>query len=126
MHKSRLGGLIIDCKTEDLDGAAQFWGTALGCAIAENVEDGKYVGLHHTDKNEPHVEAQKVDHESRVHIDIETDDIEAEAARLEKIGAKRITAIKTWVVMEAPTGQRFCLVSPQRENFDQEANQWNE
>ena len=30
MHKSRLGGLIIDCRTDDLDAAADFWSQALG------------------------------------------------------------------------------------------------
>lgn len=124
MHKSRLGGLIIDCKTDDLTGAAEFWGKALGCSVASSVEDGKYIGLNNTDKNEPHIEVQTVDHESRVHIDIETNDLNAESARLEKLGAKQIAAIKTWVVMEAPTGQRFCLVTPQREDFDKEANKW--
>ncbi len=126
MHKSRLGGLIIDCKTNDLADAAMFWGEALGCSINSYKDDEKYIGLEHSDKNEPHIEVQTVDHESRVHIDIETDDLEAEAVRLEKLGAKRIATIKTWVVMEAPTGQRFCLVSPQRKNFDQEANEWSD
>ncbi len=126
MHKSRLGGLIIDCQTNDLAGAARFWSEALGCSTKTYENDEKYIGLENAGKNEPHLEVQRVDHESRVHIDIETDDFEAEAARLEKLGAKRIAAVKTWIVMEAPTGQRFCLVGPQRENFEQEANVWNE
>ena len=67
---------------------------------------------------------QKVCHESRVHIDIESDDIEAEVARLEKLGAKRLKQIETWVVMEAPTGQRFCVVRAKRANFAKEANVW--
>ncbi len=48
------------------------------------------------------IEVQKVSHPSRVHLDIESNDIEAEVRRLEKLGAKRIQAIHTWVVMEAP------------------------
>ncbi len=70
------------------------------------------------------IEVQAVDHESRVHLDIETDDIEAEAARLERLGAKRIKAVRDWVVMEAPTGQRFCLVPAFREDFLKDANIW--
>ena len=125
MHKSRLGGLIIDCKTEDLGAAASFWSQALGCPIrrSSDLPDDRYVGLE-TVPNELEMEVQKVDHESRVHIDIETDDFEAEAARLEALGAKRIAAIRTWLVMEAPTGQRFCLVRPQRSAFEAEANTW--
>ena len=57
-----------------------------------------------------HVEVQQVPHESRVHLDIETDDIDAEVARLERLGAQRVSKVKTWWVMQAPTGQRFCVV----------------
>ncbi len=126
MHRSRLGGLIIDCRTEDLEAAVEFWSQALGCRMVRSIDpaDANYVQLE-TAPNEPHLEVQKVDHESRVHIDIETDDIEAEAARLEKLGAKRLEKIRTWLVMEAPTGQRFCLVKPQRAMFEAEGNIWD-
>jgi hypothetical protein len=67
---------------------------------------------------------QKVDHPSRVHLDIETDDIEAEVQRLEKLGARRVKQLPRWWVMEAPSGQRFCVVAPQRTDFDEGANQW--
>lgn len=125
MHKSRLGGLTIDCETDDLDAAAEFWSRALGLAAerSSDPEDTNYIGL----KNEPnelHLELQKVDHPSRVHLDIETDDLEAEARRLEALGAQRLASIRTWIVMEAPTGQRFCLVRPQRSRFEQEAKVW--
>ena len=126
MHKSQLGGLIIDCETEDLAAAADFWSRALGRGqVPLRPEDsGKYVSFERR-PNELDLEVQKVAHTSRVHIDIETDDIDAEAARLEKLGAKRIGKIEDWCVMEAPTGQRFCLVPPLRENFDAEANVWD-
>jgi hypothetical protein len=67
---------------------------------------------------------QIVDHPSRVHLDIEADDIDAEVRRLEKLGAKRIQQIQSWWVMEAPTGQRFCVVRASTANFEQRATQW--
>ncbi len=70
------------------------------------------------------MEVQKVDHPSRLHLDIETDDIEAEVSRLEGLGARRIGPVHNWVVMEAPTGQRFCVVNPQRSSFEETANSW--
>jgi hypothetical protein len=48
------------------------------------------------DNEELIVLAQKVPHPSRVHLDIETDDIEAEVKRLEALGARRIEKIETW------------------------------
>jgi catechol 2,3-dioxygenase-like lactoylglutathione lyase family enzyme len=125
MHKSQLAGFIIDCQTDDLDRAAEFWSQALGLdAVSEDdpAEDA-YVLLR-TRPEEVHIEVQKVDHPSRLHLDIETDNIEAEVARLEAIGARRIANIRRWVVMEAPTGQRFCVVNPTRANFERDAKTW--
>ena len=125
MHKSQLAGFIIDCKTDDLDAAAGFWGQALGYELtrSNDPDDENYVELE-TGPDEVHVEVQRVNHPSRLHLDIETNDIEAEVARLEQLGAKRVEQVKRWWVMEAPTGQRFCVVTPQRANFSATANEW--
>ena len=50
--------------------------------------------------------------------------IEAETARLEELGAKRIAFVRNWQVMEAPSGHRFCIVRAQRPGFEREANEW--
>jgi len=125
MHRSRLAGLIIDCKTDDLDVAADFWAKALGAPAASvaDLERGPYVDLQ-MPEDENYVEIQAVDHASRVHIDIESDDIEAEVQRLEALGATRVVDIKSWCVMEAPTGQRFCIVPVESKDFEKKANAW--
>jgi predicted enzyme related to lactoylglutathione lyase len=115
VHKSRLGAIIIDCRTEDVEAAAAFWSAALGYGT-KPTDDPRYVDLAVPD-DEPAMGIQKVDHESRVHLDIETDDIEAEVKRLEGLGATRVAQIKSWWVMRAPTGQKFCVVKPQRPDF---------
>jgi len=125
MHRSRLAGFIIDCKTEDLDRAADFWSSALGYPLKPATEEaGTSYRQLATDPEGLHIEVQRVSHPSRMHIDIETDDLEAEIARLEALGARRIERIHTWCVMEAPTGQRFCVVRPQRADFKEHANAW--
>ncbi len=125
MHKSRLGAIIIDCRTDDLEASAGFWAEALGRRAKHSgkPEDVNYIGLEGPG-GEIHIEVQRVDHPSRVHIDIETDDVEAEVRRLEKLGARRIENVRTWCVMEAPSGQRFCVIRPQRSTFEEEANTW--
>ena len=126
MHHSRLCALLIDCKTSALDEAAHFWAEALGRPV-----DTKHPGTRgnyrmlETPPGEPLVQIQRVAHESRVHIDIETDNIPAEVARLEKLGAKVVDRLERWVVMQAPTGQRFCLVRVQRPDFAKNANSWS-
>ena len=64
-------------------------------------------------------------HPSRVHLDIESDDVEAEVRRLEALGAKRVQQVRTWWVMEAPTGQRFCVVRVQSATFANRARRWS-
>jgi len=112
-HCSRLAGFIIDCKTDDLPAAAEFWGAALGLPVTDPNEgdENKYAVL----DNKPtglHIEVQRVAHESRVHLDIESDDIEAEVKRLKALGATEAgrPPHARWVVMQAPTGQRFCVI----------------
>jgi predicted enzyme related to lactoylglutathione lyase len=127
VHKSRLAGFIIDCRTDDLDEAGRFWSQALGYPLKKSSasEDIPYKLLD-TPSDHLHIEIQKVEHPSRVHLDIEADDIEAEVTRLEKLGAKRVVQVRTWWVMEAPTGQRFCVVRVQRSDFVENANTWDE
>jgi hypothetical protein len=125
MHRSRLCAILIDCKESDIDEAAGFWSRALGRAVdtGHPGTQGNYCMLA-TPPDEPIVQIQRVDHESRVHIDIESDDIPAEVARLEALGAKVVNHLERWVVMEAPTGQRFCVVRVQRPGFPKNANTW--
>ncbi len=127
MHKSRLAGFIIDCNTDDLEEASRFWSAALGYSLRERSEESapeKYREMM-TGPDGLHIEVQRVEHPSRVHLDIETDDIEAEVQRLEALGAKRVERGFRWWVMEAPTGQRFCVVRPQKLGaFERDANTW--
>lgn len=124
MHRSRFSSLVIDCQTEDLTAAAKFWSQALGKPVKEE-DDPKYLLLE-TRTDEPIILLQKVAHPSRVHLDIESDDVDAEAARLERLGARRLEKVHTWWVMEAPTGHRFCVIRLQRGPLPPTANAWAE
>lgn len=124
MHRSRFAGIIIDCRTDDLDSAAEFWSAALGYPRSARQGDPGYVSLDAPER-EPYVEVQAVDHDSRVHLDIETDDVDAEVARLVALGATEIARVKGWAVLEAPTGQRFCVVPVMNRHFEATANHWD-
>ncbi len=98
-HRSRLAGFIIDCQDTDAGTAARFWSAALGLVprAAETDTDG---------------------------AQYEADDIDAEADRLEALGARRIGFVKRWWVMEAPTGHRFCVVRMKHPDNGQPATTW--
>ncbi|WP_110666653.1 VOC family protein [Salinicola halophilus] len=123
MHRSRLAALVIDSQVNDTQTAVDFWAAALGWPCRER--DGEYGHLD-TPADQPDVLVQRVAHESRVHLDIETDDIDAEVARLAAIGATVVERFPRWVVMQAPTGHRFCVVHPQRRDFEtaSDINRW--
>ena len=112
-HHSRLAGFIIDCEGGSLGEAAGFWSQALGLSITDPDEGGqdKYACLDSSALG-LHIEVQKVQHPPRVHLDLESDDIEAEARRLVALGAKEVSRPRDgrWIVLEAPTGHRFCVV----------------
>ena len=113
MHRSRLAGFIVDCQGAHPKSAARFWSGALG--MRDMGEDGPgYVRLDASARDLT-VEVQAVTHPSRVHLDIETDNVEAEVRRLEALGARRVEQVRTWWVMEAPTGQRCCVVRAKRD-----------
>jgi catechol 2,3-dioxygenase-like lactoylglutathione lyase family enzyme len=124
MHRSRLAAVVIDSRTDDLDKEAAFWGAALGMSVIAPNGSDRYRDID-VPADQPKVLVQQVEHESRVHLDIETDDIEAEVKRLEDLGAKRVAQVRTWWVMEAPSGQRFCVVRPQRSDFPAGAREWD-
>lgn len=107
MHKSRLAGFIIDCQGTEPPLAAEFWSSALG--MKSVASEGLYVGLD-SQSRDLNIEVQRVEHPSRLHLDIESTDVDLEADRLEALGARRIEKVHTWWVMEAPTGHRFCVV----------------
>ena len=124
MHKSKLSTFVIDCRTDDIDAATAFWAQALGRQVKPAEPDFERYRALECAPSEPLLLVQRVEHESRVHLDIESDDVAAEVARLEALGARRLEAIRTWVVMEAPTGQRFCVVRPQRGAMGLHATTW--
>ncbi|KFN42639.1 hypothetical protein N789_13440 [Arenimonas oryziterrae DSM 21050 = YC6267] len=123
-HQSVLIAIVIDCQG-DLGPAVDFWSAALDRKIVSRDQDGdgKYAELASA-KDEPFVLLQRVDHDPRVHLDIETDDLDAETARLEKLGATRVEFRKRWWVMQAPTGHRFCVVRQQPGKTGITPNRW--
>ena len=122
MHKSRLAAFVIDTHGDDLNQAKQFWSKALGQDCKE-YDSINFSPINMPD-DQPHIWLHKVDHPSHIHLDIETDNIDAEVDRLKKLGATVFEKKEKWVVMEAPTGHHFCVVNPQRDDFDS-SNQVN-
>lgn len=126
MHHSRLSTFVIDCKVDDIEAASTFWSKALNRELLPaDPDDPNYRQLAGSE-DEPILLVQQVGHDSRIHLDIEADDLDAEVARLEALGARRIRFVKRWWLMQAPTGQVFCVIKEQRGPLagKPNANQW--
>jgi hypothetical protein len=126
MHRSQLGGIIIDChEAIDLAEAARFWSQVLGYPIKKrpDLDPARYVDLQ-APPDALHVTLQRVPHESRCHLDLETDDYERETQRLISLGARVVARLPSWTTLEAPTGHRFCIVKVGRSNFHEQATCW--
>ena len=104
-------GIMIDCAGVGLAEARTFWSAALGLPVTDPDEHGagRYAvlsGVHGLA-----VEVQIVTHPPGVHLDLAADNVDTEVARLETLGASLVSRHPSgWVVMQAPTGHRFCVV----------------
>lgn len=117
VHRSRLCHVVVDC--DDLDRGTAFWGAALD-ATEEPVSAGSrnvYRKLRLPDSEIrlllQHTTDEKASKE-RMHLDLETDDVESEVRRLEALGASRwdhqlLRGFDFWV-MRDPWGNEFCVL----------------
>jgi Glyoxalase-like domain len=108
-------GLVLDC--QDPQALAGFWTEALGYVNVGAA--GSYVLLLDPEGQAPKLllqgvpEAKQV--KNRMHLDIDVTDIEAEASRLEALGAQRVAAEPmhehdtNWILMADPEGNEFCV-----------------
>jgi Glyoxalase-like domain len=125
-HYSRLSKIVIDVPPADHDRELAFWSAAAGQPLAQFQRHPEYHGaaLH---GQEFWLLVQRLDQgPARVHIDIHTDDLPAEIARLEGHGAERVQQVHSWQVMRDPAGMLFCVIpeSPGELNKDN-AQRWD-
>ncbi|WP_280376573.1 VOC family protein [Nocardia wallacei] len=116
-HRSRLCHIVID--VDDLGQATEFWCDALD-ADEETINDNSrqiYRRLRLPDSEIRVLLQATTDRKSaksRVHLDIETDDLAAEVRRLEALGAVRYDhqcerGFEFWVLQD-PWGNEFCVL----------------
>ncbi len=108
-------GLVLDCG--EPEALAEFWAAALGYTNVGSA--GSYVMLLPADGDGPQLLLQKVPEpkagKNRMHFDIHVADIEAEAARLAALGARRVAPDSMeehgthWVLMADPEDNEFCV-----------------
>jgi predicted enzyme related to lactoylglutathione lyase len=120
MHRSRINQFVID--VSDLDQGVSFWSAALDAMEEELPETSRHVyRCLHLPDSEIRILLQKTTDrktsKERMHLDLETDNVEAEVGRLEKLGAARWDhqqerSYDFWVLRD-PWGNEFCVLQEQ-------------
>ncbi|MDA0733231.1 MAG: VOC family protein [Chloroflexi bacterium] len=121
--------IVIDCPEDRMESAVEFWSAALGrSTMPKRDPNAPYVGLETPHGSELNIFVQAIGSpESRLHFDIETDDVEAEVRRMERLGAHRQQHVQDYLwIMEAPSGHVFCIVPVQSEAWPAGAIEWAE
>ena len=115
MSPLRLQATCID--SVDPAPLARWWSELLGWPITDEDDDEIY--LLPPSGEWPHLAFFRVPEaktgKNRLHLDLTPDDQDAEVARAESLGARRVDigqGSPTWVVLADPEGNEFCILRP--------------
>ncbi|RIQ15663.1 VOC family protein [Jiangella rhizosphaerae] len=109
MHRSRLSTLLIDAPADQAQQSVEFWTAALGTTSQSPPGEPQFHRL--ADAVPGLVTAvQSVDDTARYHVDIETDDVPAEVARLTGLGAVEVGSWQGCHTLRAPGGHLLCVI----------------
>ena len=127
MHRSRVFALLIDTPGPEAAAAAAFWSAALGATAEPVPGEEQFTTLHEAIPGLVTAVQSIDDTNPRFHIDIETDDVEAETARLLTLGATRIARWLECRVLRAPGGHLLCVLPVHSDPsvFNAQAHSWS-
>jgi hypothetical protein len=124
MHHSRLSTLMIDCLDSEFEASLLFWSAALGFPEPRRpARNQNYVTVGKIE-GPLFIRLQRVTTNPGYHLDIESDDTAAEVSRLEALGAKNRRRVKRWWVVQDPSGNAFCVIRPESDDFPRTAKRW--
>lgn len=111
--------IVFDFPSDVLDAARDFWQAALLADIGRGNKYPEYHVLEHPAALGPVMVQHLQEGTSHIHVDIETDDLEAEVSRLVEAGAEIVQPHEEWTVLRDPGGLLFCVVPVGSEDFEQ-------
>jgi hypothetical protein len=124
-HFSRVAKAVVDVPPDSHQKELAFWEGALGERFTQAVKDPEYHGAALPGGEFTFLLQRLEDGAARVHLDIHTDDLEAEVTRLEGLGARRVRLVRGLWIMADPAGLPFCVISQEPgELHDGNARRW--
>lgn len=126
-HYSRVLKIVIDVPSGKHDRELAFWTAATGSPLGRFDQHPEYHGAA-LPGSDLWLLVQRLDDDGpgRVHVDIHTDNLDAEVARLEQLGAERVQQAHAWWVMRDPAGLLFCVIPSTPGSLDDSnAQRWD-
>jgi hypothetical protein len=125
-HHSKLSTIVIDVSEADHDREVAFWRVASGAELDRSERYPEFYGGKLPGDGAALLVQRLAAGPARVHLDIHTDDLDAEVARLERAGARRVGEVNGWWIMEDPAGLPFCVIPEKPGNLtDGNASRWD-
>ena len=125
-HYSRLSKIVIDVPQAEHDRELAFWSGAVGQELTRGYRYPEYHGAALPGQEFGLLIQRLGDGTGRLHLDIHTDDLAAEVARLEALGAERVERVHSWWILRDPAGLLFCVVpEPAGSLDDSNAQRWD-
>lgn len=117
MHRILLREVVIDAPSEIFAAERDFWAAALLTGARQVEHYPEFTAL--VDPASLSVVGlQDIGTDgARFHVDLETDDVEAEVARLVRLGAEKVSDGRTWTVLRDPAGLLVCVVPAESPDF---------
>lgn len=109
MHRSRLSTLLIDVPDHQMQAAETFWSAAVGVPAVSVPGEEQFTSLPQAVPGLV-TALQRIDGGARYHLDFETDDVEAESARLIGLGAVEQSRWLDCRTLEVPGGHLVCVI----------------
>jgi hypothetical protein len=113
-HRSRLVQICIDSPNSRHGAEVDFWRAATGGRWVAGGDESEFAGKLYPDEGPVQLLLQRLGDESEAsstgaHIDLGTDNLEAETNRLVALGAVMVTPGRGWNVLRDPVGMTFCV-----------------
>jgi hypothetical protein len=109
-HHSRLAKVVVGVPGDVHDQELTFWQEALGVKLIRSEDSPQYHGAQVPHQDVEFLLQRLGAGPARVHLDIHTDDLDAEIARLERLGARRVRKAGDLWIMQDPAGLLFCVI----------------
>ncbi|NYD20889.1 VOC family protein [Kineococcus aurantiacus] len=125
MHRSRFSTLLVDVPRAEAARAVGFWSAALGTGAEPEPGQPQFVSLPGAFPGLVVAVQALEEGQARFHVDVETDDVAAETARLTALGAVEVSAWEGCRTLRAPGGHLLCVIPVHDPaGFAQHATTW--